>query len=360
MIRFRPPRRTATLFAVTFALSFTTLGSCTLQDLLDAFVEQSSRDRTELLEDDGMHVILVGTGGPIANDRRVSQCTAILAGGEFFLVDVGPGSTRRASLLRLPGADLSGILLTHFHSDHIGDLGETNIQSWLDGRTESLEVFGPEGVDEIVDGFNKAYALDVQYRNIHHGEAYMPRDAGVMHSSIIPFDDPDEAVLLFDRNGLRAYAFGVIHDPATPAVGYRFEYRGNVVVVTGDTKETETLADHARGADILISDVLSFDLINRIADSLTRSGLERPAALARDVLDYHMDPSQVGALARQAGAGKLVLVHIVPPVPEPLEVTFLNGARRAFGGEVMLGEDGMSFRLDPKCPHHGFDRDPVD
>ena len=151
--------------------------------MLDQFILENYADRTDLIADGRMHVVLVGTGGPIANERRVSQCTAVLAGGEFLVVDAGPGSARRSSLLRLPGAHLSGILLTHYHSDHIGDLGEINTQSWIDGRAASLEVFGPEGVEDIVDGFKKAYVRDVGYRNVHHGETYMPYGRGrdVLH-----------------------------------------------------------------------------------------------------------------------------------------------------------------------------------
>jgi ribonuclease Z len=329
-------------------LIFAILISCDILDIIDRFVSENYLDRTELLEDGRMHVVLVGTGGPIANERRISQSTAILAGGEFILVDTGPGSARRSSLLKLPGAHLSGILLTHYHSDHIGDLGETNIQSWIDGRTGSLEVFGPEGVDDVVDGFNKAYALDVMYRNTHHGEEYMPREAGIMHSKTITFSDPNRAELVLDRNGLKAYAFNVNHDPAKPAVGYRFEYRGNIVVITGDTKKTANLAEYAQHADILMSEVLSFDLVDMVADSLTRLGLERPAKLMRDVLEYHMDPVQVGEVARDAGAGKLVLTHVFPPAPDFLDRLFTDGAKKAYSGQVIMGEDGMFFALDPK------------
>jgi ribonuclease Z len=323
--------------------------SCNILDgILDEYVLENSVDRTELLEDGRMHVVLVGTGGPIANERRSSQCTAIIAAGQFLLVDVGPGSARRSSLLKLPGAFLSGVLLTHYHSDHIGDLGESNIQSWIDGRTENLEVFGPEGVHDIVDAFNRAYAPDVLYRNIHHGEGYMPREAGAMRSTTITFTDPEAATLVLDRNGLKVYAFPVDHYPAEPAVGYRFEYAGNVVVITGDTKKTETLAGFAAGADILVSEILSFDLTARTVDSLTRLGLERPAKLAQDVMDYHMDPVQVGEVARDAGAGRLVLTHVFPPAPDLLDWMFIEGAKKAYGGPVIMGEDGMFFALDPK------------
>lgn len=329
-------------------LTFAVVISCNTQDLIDRFVLENSQDRTELLEDGRMHVVLVGSGGPIVNDRRVSQCTAILAGGEFVLVDTGPGSARNVSLLKLPGAYLSGILLTHYHSDHIGDLGETNIQSWIDGRSESLEVFGPEGVEEIVQGFNTVYEQDVTYRNIHHGEAYMPREAGIMQSTTIVFPNPELPTLVLDRNGLKVYAFLVDHSPATPAVGYRFEYAGNVVVITGDTKKTDAVAGFAAGADILVGNVLAFDLVSPTVDSLTRLGMEREANMLNDTLDYQMDAVHVGEVAQEAGAGKVVLTHVVPPAPEILDGVFIDGVKEAYSGEVIMGEDGMFFSLDPK------------
>jgi ribonuclease Z len=318
-----------------------------LQEMLDQFVLENATDRTDLIEDGRMHVVLVGTGGPVANERRISQCIAVMAGGEFLLVDAGPGAARRASLLRLPGAHLSGVLLTHYHSDHIGDLGEINTQSWMDGRPAKLEVFGPEGVEDIVDGFNKAYVRDVGYRNEHHGEAIMPYEAAFMRSTTITFADPDAAILFFDRNGLKVHAFPVNHDPAAPAVGYRFEYGGKVVVITGDTEKTDRLTDYAQGADILVSEVLSFDLTNFTADAMTRLGLERPAKMMRDVLDYHMDPVQVGEVARDAGAQKLVLIHVFPPAPEIFDPLFSLGAEQVYGGPVVMGEDGMFFTLEP-------------
>src|SRR5262249_40602158 len=80
-------------------------------------------DRNALLDDGKLHVVLCGTGSPLADPQRAGPCTAVLAGGHFLLVDVGPGSWREVALLRLPRARLEAVLLTHFHSDHIGELG---------------------------------------------------------------------------------------------------------------------------------------------------------------------------------------------------------------------------------------------
>jgi ribonuclease Z len=292
---------------------------------------------------------MVGSGGPMNNAKRLPTSTAIIAGGEFILVDVGPGTWRNADLLDLPLGNLSAIFLTHFHSDHIGDLGEANFGSWVAGRQKSLEVYGPEGVDKIVQGFALAYELDVHYRIAHHGEAVMPPEASKLVARLISIQNPDKAELFFERNGLKAYAFLVDHSPANPSVGYRFEYKGNVVVITGDTKQIPTLARHAKDADILVSDVLSVKLTNLVHRVLLENNRPRLAKIMEDIEGYHMSPVQAAEVARDAMAKKLVLYHITPPVTNFIvKRVFMEGINDIYKGKVILGEDGMIFDLDPK------------
>ncbi|HEX9001664.1 MAG TPA: MBL fold metallo-hydrolase, partial [Blastocatellia bacterium] len=106
-----------------------------------------------LLSDGQLHVVMCGTGSPLADATRASACVAVAAGGEVVLIDVGPGSWRQVAVNRIPAQAVSAVLLTHFHSDHIGDLGETVTQSWLAGRAKPLEVYGPPGVEKVLAGF---------------------------------------------------------------------------------------------------------------------------------------------------------------------------------------------------------------
>ena len=112
---------------------------------------------SKYLKGDKMYIFLFGSGGPINNTKRVASSIGVIAAGEFILVDVGPGSYRNVDVMRLPVSYLSSIFLTHFHSDHIGDLGEANMLSWANGRTKALEVYGPKGVSKVVNGFITAY-----------------------------------------------------------------------------------------------------------------------------------------------------------------------------------------------------------
>ncbi len=303
----------------------------------------------KVLKDDKLHIFLLGSGGPINNKLRVAPSIAVIAGGEFILVDVGPGSYRNVEVLRLPVAHLSAIFLTHFHSDHIGDLGEANVMSWANGRIKALEIYGPEGVINVVNGFIMAYELDKEYRFSHHGEDVVPLEAGTPISKVISFQDPNEKELIFDRNGLKVYAFEVNHSPVKPAVGYRIEFKGNTIVITGDTIKTENLVKHSNNADILFSEAISFDMLNTVIAGAANRNLTRLVKILKDIQEYHMEPVEAAELAKEADVKKLVYVHITPPLPNKMaEKVYLKGVSEIYSGDFIMGEDRMKFRLDPK------------
>jgi ribonuclease Z len=303
----------------------------------------------KILKDDKLHAYLLGSGGPMNNVKRVASSIAIIAGGEFLLFDVGPGSYRNADLMRLPVAHLSAIFLTHFHSDHIGDLGEANMMSWANGRTKPIEIFGPEGVEKVVNGFIMAYEFDYNYRILHHGEDVMPPEAGIPSCKTITIKEPDERTLCFDRNGLKVYVFNVDHTPIKPAVGYRIEFKGNVIVISGDSIKTDNLVKHSQDADILFCDAISFDMLNNIIAGIKKSDLSRFVKILTDIQDYHMKPTTAAKLAKEAVVKKIMFVHITPPLLNDItEKIYLKGVDEIYDGEIVLGEDCMKFKLKPE------------
>jgi ribonuclease Z len=322
------------------------LGGC--DRLVDAQIERNlTRVDESILRSPDLHVVLCGTGSPLPDAERAAACTAVIAGGRLFLVDVGPGAWEQVDLANLPLAALDGVFLTHFHSDHFGDLGEATTQSWIAGRARPLAVHGPPGTARLVAGLSQAYAADVEYRVAHHGEANMPRAAAGAEARefALPHGENAAAVVL-DERGLRVTAFAVDHAPVTPAVGYRFDFAGRSVVVSGDARKSASVVAHARGTDLLIHEALCPPLVERAAAAARRLGRERLAALATDVLDYHTSAVEAAEVAREAGVGRLVLTHLVPGPPNRLaRRIFLAGASDAFPGEVVLGEDGMRFDL---------------
>jgi len=308
--------------------------------------QQAAGDRTDWLDDGGLHLILCGTGTPLPDPDRAGPCTAVIAGGKFFLVDTGPGSWENVQLWRLPRARLSGVLLTHFHSDHIGELGEVITQSWIGGRTQPLKIYGPPGIENVVGGFQQAYARDGDYRVAHHGEAAMPRAGSQAIAQTIPVPADGSNVVVFDQDGVRITAFAVDHRPVVPAFGYRVDYNGRSVVISGDTAKSANLAIHAKNADIIVHEALAAHLIAQVVPRLKELGQDRLAKLAGDVIDYHATPVQAAETAKEAGARMLVLTHLVPsPANAIVRRQFMAGVSDAWDGEVILGEDGMHFTL---------------
>ena len=331
-----------------FAVAALALPAC--DRLIERQVEENLHRDTALLESPDMTVVLCGTGSPLADPDRAGACTAVVAGGQLVMVDAGPGAWETLDLTKLPTGALSAVLLTHFHSDHIGDLGEAITQSWIAGRQQPLDVYGPPGTKQVVDGFVSAYAHDADYRTLHHTEALMPRAAApaVAHELALG-EAADAETVVFDRNGLKVTMFRVLHDPVTPAVGYRFDYRGNVVVVSGDTAKSASVAKQAAGADLLIHEALNRDMMGRVSGIVAKLGNPRLGQMAHDTLNYHTSPVEAAELARDAKVKTLVFTHVVPgPRNAIMRRMFLDGVDDTFDGEVVLGEDGQRFTLPPK------------
>ncbi len=150
---------------------------------------------------------------------------------------------------------------------------------------------------------------------------------------------------ILDAGGLVVTAFAVDHKPVEPAVGYRFDYKGRSVVISGDTDKSSNLEANAKGADLLIHEALLKSVIEQVSEALGAAGRQRMQKLAGDVLDYHASPSEAAESANTAGVDTLVFTHLVPPVPVPLRKWLFMREVEAGDVDVMLGEDGMLFRL---------------
>ena len=194
-----------------------------------------------------------------------------------------------------------------------------------------------------------AYEQDSKYRNEHHGDEIFNLEAAIPISKTIKFQDPNERELVFDKEGLKIFAFVVDHTPVRPALGYRIEYAGNVVVITGDTIKTDNLVKHSKNADILFSEAISFDMLNNAIVGLKKQNATRTVKIMTQIQDYHMSPVIAAELAKEAEVKKLVYTHVVPPVPnEKVQQMYLKGVSDVFTGEVVFGKDMMKFRLNPK------------
>lgn len=316
----------------------------------------------DLLSDGALHVALCGTGSPMPDPTRANACSAVIAGGHIVIIDTGPGSWAKFSQMRLPGGKIDAVLLTHLHSDHIGDLGEFGTQSWINGRVKPLDVWGPGALPEpttdaddkghhfgsktvldVVRGFAMAYDDDAAYRILHHGADYLNPNGADMVGHEIPTPAMDELVPVYDRDGLKISAFLVDHGPVKPAYGYRVEYAGRVAVFSGDTKKTESVERFSQNADLLVHEALNHDMVKLLEAPVKDSGSPRLAKMLNDTINYHTSPVEAAEIAKAAHVKLLVLSHLVPPLPNGIaKHMFMRGEAEARGdGETRIGRDGM-------------------
>ncbi len=315
--------------------------------LVTHFVRKNLSASTRYFQD-GLHAFLAGSGSPLPDAKRAGPCIAVIAGNHLYIVDTGEGSAKNIALGRLKIVKADAILLTHFHSDHIANLGEMMLQRWAGGsNAHPIRVIGPRGVEQVVEGFNIAYKLDAGYRVAHHGPVIMP-PAGA-GGTALPFDlgpEPDSSVNVVDEDGVRITAFKVDHRPVVPAVGYRFDYKGRSLVISGDTVYSPSLLEHSRGADLLFHEALNNEIVGLIKDNAELSASPSLKKIAHDIPSYHSTPEDAAKIANLAEVKHLVYYHVIPPLPNAIvKYMFLGEAKSYYKGPITLGEDGMLISL---------------
>lgn len=197
------------------------------QRLTDHVIRQrllEKPDQTLLQKDEHIRVLLCGTGSPEVSAAKAQSCTLVAAGGKLFLFDVGDGAVRSLARSKVPVNDLTRVFITHFHSDHFNDLAPLINSVWIWGRKTPLEVQGPVGMRQVLDGLAQAYALDEGYRaaNMPHLNATRAVARGVPLE--IPFAQGQRSTRVYDQDGITVDATLVVHDPVKPALGYTLSY----------------------------------------------------------------------------------------------------------------------------------------
>lgn len=309
-------------------------------------VERAAREgvRATLPQDlpDGLHAVFCGTGSPLPDRQRAGPCFAVIAGERVFLFDAGEGAAETLALMGISLGDVEAVYLTHLHSDHFDGLAAVSLQHWaMATATEPLTVVGPVGVSRVAAGLNEAYAIDAGYRRQHHGPAIMPPTGGGLFAEdfAVPTED-GQTIVLRDDDELRILAFRVDHAP-TDAVGYRIEYAGRSIVVSGDTSYSRSLTLAARGADLLVHEAISPALDRIMHDATQDAGRENLSQIFTDILDYHTTPEDAGRVAAEAQVGALAITHFLPQTPIPgLASTFVRDARRTYDGPIYAMRDG--------------------
>ena len=311
--------------------------------MISRAIEQRNQRNTkiaeELLSPDEINVVLVGTAGPMSPDVA-QQSTAVFVGGQFLLFDAGDYAQKRMEQLNLPIEALDAVFLTHFHNDHIADLGEVMQRSYIMGRESTLAVYGPTGVKDIVEGFNMVYIGDSYNRTSHHGEEIMPLE--YQFAEGIEFDAALDEVVVYENEGVKVTAFKVYHPPIEPVFGYMIEYRGKKVVISGDTLVSDELAGFSESADLLVMDIMNYELVSLMGDTFREIGDEELAVIMYDIMEYHPDVADVAQMAMEQNVKRMALTHYAPSAPykSMMKRFYVRPIKKVFKGELIAGGDG--------------------
>lgn len=270
-----------------------------------------------------MKVTLLGTGsGPVVRLNRYQTTTLVEAGGEKLLFDCGRGVLLRMVEAGVPIESVTKVFLTHLHSDHVVDLPDMLLTPWA-GRTARkvpLEVWGPEGTVDMMDHLQKAFAFDIHIRR-DVDEKFSPE--GIKVTS----HDVKEGVV-YEKNGVKVTAFLVDHGPVKPAYGYRVDYAGRSIALSGDTRPSENLVRYSKGVDVLIHEALDPEMFHKIPNAFT-------PAQAASIIAHHTTPEQVGNIFTKVGPKLAVLSHTDG------SAELLAKVKKAYSGRLEMGDDLM-------------------
>ena len=242
---------------------------------------------------DSLKVVLLGSGvGPLVNLQQFGASTLIEAGSERFLFDCGRGATIRLTQVGVPIGSISRLFLTHLHSDHVIQIPDLLLTGWVGGgRRVPFEVWGPEGTRDMMDHILQAFAFDIHMRRDVDEKA--PGD-GI---KVVSHDITQGIV--FDEQGVKVTAFLVDHGPVAPAFGYRVDYRGHSVALSGDTRVSENLIRFAQGVDVLVHEVVDADAVRARSGPIVTGGSDHCAP-------HHTRTGGRGIRPRQASVGRLL------------------------------------------------------
>jgi ribonuclease Z len=272
-----------------------------------------------------LKIVLLGTGvGPPVNLKQYGAATLIEAGNMRLLFDCGRGATLRLAQMGIPHGSISRLFLTHLHSDHVIQIPDLLLTGWVGGgRRAPLQVWGPPGTSSMMDHMLKAFDFDIHMRR--DIDEHAPAE-GI---KVISHDITPGVVL--DQDGIKVTAFLVDHSPVKPAFGYRIDYGGRAVVLSGDTRVSENLVQHARSVDVLVHEVLDEETV--------RNWFPTNAVLAASILAKHTTPEQAGEIFTRVKPRLAVYSHA------PASDNVIAETRKSYAGPLQGAEDMLTIEI---------------
>jgi ribonuclease Z len=274
-----------------------------------------------------IRVTLLGTGVPTPVMERFGPSTLVEAGAEKLVFDAGRGVLQRLFQLKIPLKEVRALFLTHLHSDHVVGIPDLWLTGWLVGRPEvPLRVWGPMGTKTLMAHLEQAYQFDIRIRLYDD----RPPPQGV----VVLAEEITEGVV-YEHNGVKVTAFEVDHSPIKPAFGYRIDYAGRAVVLSGDTRFSEHLIQWAQGVDVLVHEVIAADLFR----ARPHGNPER----TERIITHHTTAEQAGVVFARVQPKLAVYSHIGPVTATANDL--LPPTRKTYAGPLEVGEDLMVIEI---------------
>ncbi len=279
----------------------------TVQDkLLNIGLKNLTVNATPFLdEEDSLKVVVCGSRSPLPAPGRAEACILVEAGDDIYIFDMGNGSAVNLQQYQIPWSNVKGIFITHMHSDHMADLPDAHLASWIQGRNSPLKVYGPKGINLVTKGFELAYSADYQYRNEHHGDEILPLDIAGYEAIEIANNEYIEN----DTAGMEILPFAVNHHPVNHAFGFKIAYKGRTLVISGDTINDGSVQKYSKDIDLLIHSAISLDIVERLRSVAPIPQMDK---IFLDIQDYHTPINQAGEIARDANVKHLLIYHAIP------------------------------------------------
>jgi ribonuclease Z len=274
---------------------------------------------------DNLKVVLLGSGmGPRVNLQQFGASTLIEAANLRLLFDCGRGATLRLAQVGVPIGSISRLFLTHLHSDHVIQISDLLLTGWAGGgRTIPLEIWGPDGTRAMMDHMQQAFAFDIHMRR--------DVDEKLDGDGIKVVSNDIKPGVVFDGQGVKVTAFLVDHGLLIPAFGYRIDYRGHSVVLSGDTRVSENLIRSAQGVDVLVHEVVD--------PETNREGARR-----------HTTPEQAGEVFARVKPRLAIYSH------GPNAESVITQTRKTYAGPLQGAEDMLTIEIGEKIDVRHFVR----
>jgi ribonuclease BN (tRNA processing enzyme) len=273
-------------------------------------------------------LILLGTGGgPTPKANRSAPAQVIVVNGAAYVIDCGNGVGRQMVLAGVPLAAIRKVFITHQHSDHNADYGNLIWLAWAGSLTTRVETYGPPPLKEMTRLFLRMNDYDIATRIADEGRP-------PLKDLIAPHEITAGGLVTKDAN-VTVTAALVDHGAVKPAFAYRFDCPDRSIVISGDTRPSENLIRLAKGADVLVHEVMYGPAIDRMVGAETNA-----RTLREHLLSSHTLAQDVGRVATEAGVKTLVLSHFVPGgAPIISDADWAAAVRPHFAGNLVVGRD---------------------